>query len=743
MNQDLFAELSSKQKEIVMCTEGPVLVLAGAGSGKTRVLTHRIAHLVQNLGIPGYNILAITFTNKATKEMAERLENMLGPENLVWVHTFHKFCSIILRKHADKIGFKSSFSIYDDDDSKKIIRKILKNQKIDYLKEDEVKHEISNAKQKGYTPETYSSMVDGENNQKIGKLFDKYQEELLQANAMDYDDLLVNALELFKRDPEVAEYYKNKFRYIHVDEFQDTNKIQNDISNLIAEKWKNIFVVGDDDQCIYKWRGAEIDNILKFDKIYKDVKIFKLEENYRSTPNILLSANSLIKNNSERHEKELVAKRNSGVRVEYLNSYNDLQEAQQIASLIYSLKYNHNYQNSDFAILVREAIAGNAIENRIREAGINYRVLGGYKFYERKEILDVLAYLRLVSNPEDNAAFLRIINYPKRGMGEVALDFISGISNKKGIPLFEAACFSADSEELSFRAKSQTIAFVDLMRKLILKKNDRIEYLIRSILELTSFKEQLEKSHTKEEAETRYENVLFFMEQARQFGLKSKYSSLDAFIESVTLAPETKEIESEGCITISTVHAVKGLEFPVVFIVACEEGVFPARQSINHEEVEEERRVMYVAITRAKDRLYVSSARRRFRYGKEETNYPSRFISEMKSEEKRPAFSDFGGKNFEDERILSHDSGDDYGYNGSVEKANECINTIKQIIKTPNVYNESIEDYKTGKKIKHSRYGEGVIILISGEEDDRVATVEFPDLGIKKFVIKNTPMTLI
>lgn len=743
MDQDIFSGLSPIQKEIVMCTEGPVLVLAGAGSGKTRVLTHRIAHLVQNLRVPGYNILAITFTNKATNEMVERLEKMLGPDNSVWVYTFHKFCSIILRKHAEKIGFKAGFSIYDDDDSKKLFKRIFKNQGIDYLTEDEVRNEISNAKQKGLTAERYTASIDGINNPEKADLFRKYQEGLLQANAMDYDDLLVNAFELLNNNPDIAEYYKNKFKYIHVDEFQDTNKIQNDITKLIAEKWKNLFVVGDDDQCIYKWRGAEIENILCFDQVYKEAKTFKLQENYRSTPNIITSANNLIKNNSERHEKELVAQRNSGVRVEYLNSFNDLQEAQQITSIIYSLKYNNNYQNSDFAILVREAIAGNAIENRIREAGISYRVLGGYKFYERKEILDVLAYLRLVSNPEDNAAFLRVVNYPKRGIGGAAVDFISGISTEKGISLFEAACIAADLDEVKFRAKAQTIEFVELMRKLISKKNTGIECIIRYILELTCFKEELEKGQTKEEAETRYENILFFEKQAKQFQLKNKDSSLDAFIESVTLAPETKEIESEGCITISTVHAVKGLEFPVVFVAACEEGVFPSQQSINKEEVEEERRVMYVAITRAKDRLYVSNANRRFRYGKDEFHYPSRFISEMKADGSRQAFSEFGGRKFEEERISFSDREDDYGYNGSVEKANECVNAIKQIIHAPSVYNESIEDYKTGKRIKHSRYGEGVIILITGEEDDKVATVEFPDLGIKKFVIKNTPMTLL
>lgn len=364
----LLQNLSKVQKEIVGYTEGPVLVLAGAGSGKTRVLTNRIAHLVSDLGVPGYNILAITFTNKATKEMKERLDKILGEENGVWVYTFHKFCSILLRKHADKAGFNSNFTIFDESDSKKALNRIFVKEGIDYIDKDDMKGIISVAKQKGFTSEKYAST--NEEHAELSRIFQLYQDYLKECNALDYDDLLVYAKKLLDEFPEIADYYQNKFRYVHVDEFQDTNKIQNDIVKIIAKKWNNIFVVGDDDQCIYGWRGSELKNILCFDEQYPDVKVFKLEENYRSTFDILIAANNLIKNNKQRHEKELIPLNGKGVRVEYINSFNDYDESNKVASAIRSLKNISGYQNSDFAILVRESRTANLIESRIEKRDI-------------------------------------------------------------------------------------------------------------------------------------------------------------------------------------------------------------------------------------------------------------------------------------------------------------------------------------------------------------------------------------
>lgn len=720
------------------------MVLAGAGSGKTRVLTNRIAHIVTNLGVPGYNVLAITFTNKATREMQARLDKLLGPDNNVWVHTFHKFCSIILRKHAEKIGFTSSFSIFDEDDSNKVIARILKQEEIDYISKEEIKHKISNAKQKGISAERYAAINNdaSEESRVVSEVFVKYQNYLKNSNSFDYDDMLVYTYYLLTDFPEVGEYYQDKFKYIHVDEFQDTNKIQNDIIEVIASKWKNIFVVGDDDQCIYRWRGAEIENILCFDKVFTDVKKFLLQENYRSTPNILNVANNLICHNTKRHLKELVPNRKNGVRVEYMSAYNDLQEAQQIASNIYSLKSNLGYVNSDFAVLVRESRAANSIENKIREAGFGYRVLGGYKFYERKEIQDMVAYLRIISNENDNAALLRIVNYPTRGIGTTLLGHISAVADRENISLYKAASLIVNSEDISLRGKKDLVLFVEMMNRLFLLKNSSLVSLIEAVIEEIAIKQELEKGFTKEESETRYDNILYLVEQARQYQLKNPQSDLVDFIQLVTLAPETKEIDMEGTITISTIHAVKGLEFPVVFIAACEEGIIPSQQSISAEEVEEERRLMYVAITRAKDRLYVSKAVKRFRYGKEEFNMPSRFISEMNPASSETAFSQFGRSVEIDGKDIAF-SDKDYGYNGSCEKASEAIRTIKNIIHSPNIYNESIFDYVKGSKVNHKRYGDGVIILLTGEGEDVVASIEFPDLGVKKFVIKNTPMTLI
>lgn len=731
--------LSKIQKEIVECTNGPVLVLAGAGSGKTRVLTNRIAHLVLDLLVPGYSILAITFTNKATKEMKERLDIMLGEDNGVWVYTFHKFCSILLRKHAEKAGFSTNFTIFDESDSKKVLNRIFAREGIDYIDKDDMKSIISEAKQKGLTSEKYASTT--EESAEISKIFQQYQDYLKECNALDYDDLLVYAKKLLEDFPEVAEYYQNKFRYIHVDEFQDTNKIQNDIVKILADKWKNLFVVGDDDQCIYGWRGSEIKNILCFDEEYPEAKIFKLEENYRSTNDILLVANNLIKNNKGRHSKELIALKGKGVRVEYINAFNDYDEANKVAMAIKNLKYISGYQNSDFAILVREAKTANLIESRIREEGYNYRVLGGTKFYDRKEIQDIVAYLRILTNEKDNEAFSRIINYPSRNIGEVMQASIAEYAQINKLSLVNATIEMAKS--LKESKKNEGIKdFAAIITKLKSMSFKNISGIISTLVEEIKIKEFLEKSPKKLEAESRYENILFLIEHAKEQEKKHSDMDLVEFVQSVTLVPDEKEIDMEGVITISTVHAVKGLEFPIVFIPACEEGVFPTRQALDagEKEIEEERRVMYVAITRAKERLYISNAYRRFRYGKEEVNFPSRFIAEMKGTP-----DGIVRKNYledKDEHFYGY-SDDDYGYNGSKEKVESSVSAIKKCLLTQEkVFNDDLDSFVKGAQINHKRYGDGLIILISGEGDEKVATIEFKDLGIKKFVIKNAPLTL-
>ena len=447
----ILENLNETQRKIVTDTEGAVLVLAGAGSGKTRVLTHRVAYIVKELGVPGWNILAITFTNKATAEMRERLEILLGPDNGVWVSTFHSFSASMLRKFADKIGFKNNFSIYDETDSKRVIAKAMRELHIDSQQlKDVIKEHISRAKNAGMDPDEYFNEINGLTDfaYDIKRVYERYNELLTASNAMDFDDLLHRMKEVLTVSEEALQYCRRRFRYIHVDEFQDTNKVQYEIVKLIAGEHGNIFVVGDDDQSIYGWRGAEIKNILNFDKEFPDAKVYKLVENYRSTPEILEAANKLIRYNTERHEKSLVPIRKDGAEVTYFTAYNDLQEADWVIDKIRFLMARYGYRKSDFAILVRATSLTRLFESALAKIGMKYRVLGGIRFYDRKEILDTLAYMRLISNNADNEALERIINVPQRGIGEASVQKIRDFASERGLSMFDAVLSPELPEQL-------------------------------------------------------------------------------------------------------------------------------------------------------------------------------------------------------------------------------------------------------------------------------------------------------
>ncbi len=725
--------LNESQKKIVTDTEGAVLVLAGAGSGKTRVLTHRVAYIVKELGVPGWNILAITFTNKATAEMRERLEVLLGADNGVWVSTFHSFSASMLRKFAEHIGFKKNFSIYDETDSKRVIAKAMRELHIESQQLKEVmKEHISRAKNAGMDPDEYFREINGltDSAYDIKRVYERYNELLTASNAMDFDDLLHRMKEVLTVSEEALSYCRKRFRYIHVDEFQDTNRVQYEIVKLIAGENGNIFVVGDDDQSIYGWRGAEIKNILNFDKEFPGTKIYRLVENYRSTPQILDAANNLIRFNNERHEKTLEPIRGSGAEVTYFTAYNDIQEADWVIDKIRFLIARYGYRKSDFAILVRATSLTRLFETALAKTGMKYRVLGGIRFFDRKEIQDAVAYMRLISNNADNEALERIINVPQRGIGEATVQKIRDFASSRGESMFDALL----SEELPEQIKKKTMPFTALIGDLIshsyIKVGDFAEYLIEKV----GFERYYTSAGSEEEA-ARWENVKEFLSEVKQFEEKYPEADLNDFLQTVSLVRDDSEEDFDrDKVTVATMHAVKGLEFAVVFAVGLEEGTFPSAQALKSDakSMEEERRVMYVAITRAKDRLFITNAVRRFKFNHIEPCLTSRFV-----EESRGVHSDaYLNMKMRSEYV--------YGSGGrppflSERKSGRPVIAPKPVIAAAE---KDLTGFVKGAEVRHPRYGEGVILSVSGSGKETTASIAFKDLGIKKFVLQLAPVTL-
>ena len=742
---NLLDDLNEIQREIVTDTEGAVLVLAGAGSGKTRVLTRRVAYLVSEKHVPGYNILAITFTNKATAEMKERLNVLLGENNGVWVSTFHSLAARILRKFASDIGYGANFSIYDEADSKRVITKALRELHLDGSAiKDSVREHISKAKNFGFNPDEYYAEINGGNEhaEDIRRVFERYEELLVTSNAMDFDDLLHKLKFLFENSPEAIGYCRNRFRYVHVDEFQDTNKVQYELVKMIAADSGNIFVVGDDDQSIYGWRGAEIGNILNFDKEFPDAKVYKLTENYRSTSTILECANNVIRNNSQRHGKELFTKRTGGVRVEYLSASGDHDESEWVVSKIgYLIRYN-GYRPSDFAILVRANSLTRLFEQKLGEARLAYKVLGGFKFFDRKEIQDVLAYMRMIANSRDNEAVERIVNFPARGIGDVTVNNISAFARQQALSLFDVMLeINKYESELGPRVVKKVEDFRALVSDLVAHSAEPLYAFTKYLVDRVGF-EQYYTSSGDEEDYSRWENIKEFLAFVREYEEKNEGASVNNFLESVSLVRErSDELDDNDKITVATMHAVKGLEFKVVFIVACEEEIFPSAQAIKNNDVEEERRVMYVAITRAQERLYITNAQRRFRFNRVEYSMPSRFIEESKGSA-GDSYGAFGAR----ARYLNG-LGDRPSFMGSpVSEASRIRHSAatapapkKQAAPVPA---KDLSGFVGGAKVVHPRYGEGTILVVLGSGSDTTATVAFPNLGVKKFILALAPLTL-
>ena len=629
--QEKLKKMNPRQLEAVLHTEGPLLILAGAGSGKTTVLINRIAYIIdQSLAKP-WQILAITFTNKAAGELKERLTAMLGDTGGdVWAATFHSTCARILRRDGDRIGYSSHFTVYDTDDSKRLVKDCQKALNIDdkMISHKSILSEISHAKDSMLSPADYQAAAGSDFRlAKIGAVYELYQKRLREADAMDFDDLLGNTVELFRQCPDVLEYYQNRFRYIMVDEYQDTNQVQYEFVRLLAGKSKNLCVVGDDDQSIYKFRGATIENIMSFEKSYPNAKVIRLEQNYRSTKNILNAANAVISNNEERKGKTLWTENPEGDKIQIHTSSNEQDEAGFVATTILE-QVAKGRKYSDFAVLYRMNSQSNILEKVFVKSGIPYRIIGGHRFYERREIRDMIAYLSVINNPSDEIRLRRIVNQPKRSIGDKTIATASEIAGALGESLLEVLGRADEFDSLR-RASVKLKAFYDMMQELIDANDDEsvsLHELYELILEKTGYIEALRGE--KEEAETRIENINELASNLLKFQEENgEEATLSAFLEEVSLMTDIDNYdETADTVVMMTMHSAKGLEFPVVFLPGFEEGIFPGLQAIyDPNEIQEERRLCYVAITRAKESLYLLNADSRLLFGSTSRNRPSRF----------------------------------------------------------------------------------------------------------------------
>ncbi len=747
--------LNEEQKKAVQDTEGPVLVFAGAGSGKTRVLTYRIAYLIGELHVNAWNILAITFTNKATREMQQRLTDMLG-ENSVWVSTFHSLCVKILFRYGEKIGYTSGFSIYDESASSRALGKVLREK---HLEEDKDKskyaYHISLAKNAGLSPDAYFNKIrkDEKDAMLISEVYQRYDEVLHENNAMDFDDLLMKCYILLRDNEDVRTYYATKFRYIHVDEFQDTNGIQFEILKLLACKWQNVFAVGDDDQSIYGWRGADIRNILDFDKSFPNAKTHKLEQNYRSTQEILDSANRLIRHNTARSPKALFTESGKGNGVEYNLYSTEYEEVDSVIDQIKKLKRSKGYTNKDFAILVRNNALTRLFEQNLNRNKISYRVYGGFKFFDRKEILDVLAYLKILVNPADTDAIVRVINLPKRGIGDTTVEQMLQYAAQRGETLYDVIMDIAVTD-FSVSVKSKIAVFRDLIGALkqqqkLLSFSDFCQELVGMVGFETYY-----RSTGKEDDLNRWENIEEFLTYVEENYKEN--TTPEEFLHTVLLNMEkSEEDEDDDTLTLATMHAVKGLEFPVVFIVACEEGTIPSSQSLREDNgVDEERRVMYVAITRARDLLYISAVNgTRRKYNRTETVRPSRFMSEAKGTQlvaeqpfnpwKKAGYRSIVGKGCDREQDEPTYLTPSYNTKPVSQQPKTQIQLPTSVASATNNAPKDISAYHVGTKVRHKKYGIGTIIIMDGEGNNTTVTVAFKDLGVKKFTLQVAPLEIV
>lgn len=736
MTVDCTYGLNPQQAEAVINTEGPMLIMAGAGSGKTKVLTCRVANLLQK-GVRPYRILAITFTNKAAAEMRERVNNMSGPvAKDVWLFTFHAFCARFLRMEIDKLpGYGGNFAIYDTADSQNLIKQILKEMNLDdkRFQPSGILSRISNAKNALQDAAAFARQAGDFYEQKVADIYSRYEQKLQLNNALDFDDLLMLSIKLLQENKEVREKYQDRFDYLLVDEYQDTNHAQYLLTKFLAAKHRNICVVGDADQSIYGWRGADIQNILDFEKDYPDAKVIKLEQNYRSTQIILDAANAVIENNTGRKPKNLWTENKSGADIIYFQAVDERDEARFVIEQLQNLQRTENKKLGDMAILYRTNTQSRIFEEMLIKSGISYNMVGGLKFYERKEIKDIIAYLRVIFNPADSLSLLRIINVPKRGIGDASLAKIQAYAAANNVSLFEAVSNAAAIDGLSSRFVSKLDDLAGIIFELMNLANEApVEDLIDRVLRDTGYFEELENERTPQ-AQSRIDNLHELISVAQEFAASEEENNLENFLAHVALVSDIDDTElGEDAITLMTLHSSKGLEFPVVFLVGMEEGLFPhARTLMDETEIEEERRLCYVGITRAKEKLFLSSTKMRTIYGNTVTYPPSRFLQEIparlvKTIKRQERFSAL--ENF---KQVSEK------YSARPQKPASTFNPHSFMPQKPAAAAGGTGTrFNTGDRVSHSKWGEGMVVSVKDSPDGQEVKVAFAGAGVRSLLTK-------
>ena len=755
---NILAGLNPAQLEAVKNANGPTMIVAGAGSGKTRVLTHRIAFLLQEVSVRPWEILSLTFTNKAATEMKERIGRLVGPEIArdLWMGTFHSVFAKLLRRNAAALGYTSSFTIYDSDDSLSAIKQIMNMLGIakDQFNPNAVRSRISSAKNQLVYPSEYAKLARDLFSEKVALIYPEYVKALKNANAMDFDDLLLNTIALFKSHPEILSHYQEKFRYILVDEYQDTNRAQYSIIKFLAEKYKNLTVVGDDAQSIYAFRGADISNILDFSRDYPNAQIFRLEENYRSTQNILAVADELIKNNKSQIPKSLFTRNIAGDPVRIIECTDERDEAQTVVRVIEEETRKEKLSLNQFAILYRTNAQSRAIEDGLRRAGIPYVIIGGTAFYKRKEIKDVLGYVRLLVNPTDTESLLRVINYPARGIGATTIERIQVHAREHEMLLIEAMNAIEFVQGVQPRAMTKIKEFTKLIAKYeSLKDKMSPSELLRSMIDETTILTELKLENTMESL-ARFENIKEFLSAVTEFFSEKPEATLDTFLEEVSLVSEVDKNEgTKNAVTLMTLHSAKGLEFPVVCITGLEEGLFPNQMTAaEKDQLEEERRLLYVGITRAMKKCYLFYTLQRIRFGEMTQSMPSRFLAEVQVSGRTELSTSFGTKPRPRENYAERESTFTHLMNGS-PTINGRTFTRKRSTSSAHVgrSKEEIAQYEPdastslhrGTRVFHETFGEGRIIEVAGRGDKAKATVEFAKVGRKNLLLKFANLKLL
>ncbi len=741
---DLLNNLNDKQREAAMHTKGPLLILAGAGSGKTSTMTHRIAYLIKEKGVSPHSIFAVTFTNKAAGEMRERVESLVGSARGMWIMTFHAACLRMLRYDAEAIGYKKDFTVYDPTDQKAVIKGCLKARNIDDKRFSPayVLSVISDCKEKDIDPRAYYETNGGEfRADTVAKLYEDYEAVLHKNNAMDFDDLLRNAVKLLSENPEILSKYQERFEYIMVDEYQDTNYIQYRLVKMLADKHHNICVVGDDDQCIYQWRGADIKNILSFEKDFKGTKVIKLEQNYRSYGNILEGAHSVISKNRSRKEKKLWTEKPQGEKIKYYRADSEKDEARYVAQEVERLRGLNPCEDGklkyrDFAILYRTNAQSRSFEDSLIARDIPYRVLGGLRYYDRKEIKDMMAYMRLVLNPDDDLALARIINEPKRGVGDKTLEKLRGMALAQGKSMLLTLADQAVTDCLGGKAGAAVNSMARILLSLSREKDNlRVSDIYDQLLAKTGYLAALEEQQTVE-SEGRIENILEFKSAIVDYEKEDIQLSLSDFLEKIALMAEVDNHDpDEDAVVLMTLHSAKGLEFPVVFMVGMEDGLFPGWRSMDSEDgISEERRLCYVGMTRAKRLLYLSSAEVRTMYGKTDFTRESMFLREI---DKKLIDGDGIYEPSKVDRLKIDTGKSRDGYSGEVFKPFDSLKYVRAELaaKTSSAANDKMS-LQAGDKVNHAKFGDGLVVDVAG----KTVTVIFDSAGTKKLAIDLAPL---